>query len=101
MYVRALFDADDVLSMLRTVQSVVTHLEKFPRDRAIAACLRAQHFGSTSYGAIKNILRQGLDLSPVTSPSPPGPQLAAPRFARSMSELLHHQTAKETDDELN
>jgi hypothetical protein len=35
VYIRALFDADDVLSMLRTVQSVVTHLEKFPRERAI------------------------------------------------------------------
>src|SRR5262249_33516778 len=28
-YVRVLFDVDDVLSMLRTVQAVVTHLEKF------------------------------------------------------------------------
>ncbi len=26
-YVRATFDADDVLSQLRTVQAVVTHLE--------------------------------------------------------------------------
>jgi len=50
-------DSDDVLSTLRTVQSVVTHLEKFPRERAIAACTRAQHFGSLSYGAIKSILR--------------------------------------------
>lgn len=102
-YVRVLFDADDVLSMLRTVQAVVTHLEKFPRERAVAACLRAQHFGALSYGAIKTILRQGLDLEPL-SPAPattPTPQLASPRFARSMSELLHHITKKETDDELN
>jgi hypothetical protein len=102
-YVRALFDVDDVLSMLRAVQAVVTHLEKFPRERAIAACLRAQHFGALSYGAIKTILRQGLDLEPLspTTATTPAPQLASPRFARSMSELLHHITKKETDDELN
>jgi transposase len=100
-YVRALFDVDDVLSMLRAVQATVTHLEKFPRDRAVGACLRAQHYGSRSYGAIKNILRQGLDLEPLpTTTTPPAPQLASPRFARSMSELLHH-TKKENDDELN
>ena len=45
-YVRAIFDSDDVLSMLRAVQATVTHLEKFPASRAVAACLRAQHFGS-------------------------------------------------------
>jgi len=101
-YVRALFDADDVLSMLRAVQAVVTHLEKFPRERAVAACLRAQHFGALSYGAIKTILRQGLDLEPLSpTATTPAPQLASPRFARSMSELLHHMTKKETDDELN
>jgi transposase len=100
-YVRALFEADDVLSMLRAVQAVVTHLEKFPRERAVAACLRAQHFGALSYGAIKTILRQGLDLEPLsTAPTTPTPQLSSPRFARSMGELLHHIT-KETDDELN
>jgi hypothetical protein len=100
--VRALFDADDVLSMLRAVQAVVTHLEKFPRERAVAACLRAQHFGALSYGAIKTILRQGLDLEPLSSTATtPAPQLESPRFARSMSELLHHMTKKETDDELN
>lgn len=103
VYIRALFDADDVLSMLRTVQSVVTHLEKFPRERAINACVRAQHFGATSFGAIKNILRQGLDLQPLPSTSATqAPQLPAPRFARSMSELLHNRNnKKENDDELN
>ena len=100
---RVLFDVDDVLSMLRSVQAVVTHLEKFPRERAVAACLRAQHFGAHSYGAIKSILRQGLDLEPLSPAlaTTPTPQLASPRFARSMSELLHHITKKETDDEHN
>jgi len=87
-YARAIFDLDEALSMLRTVQSVVTHLEKFPVERAIAACLRAHHFGSYTYGVIKNILRQGLDLQPVASTPTSGP-LPTPRFARPIGELLH------------
>jgi transposase len=92
-YVRAVFDSDDVLSMLRTVQSTVTHLERFPRERAVAACARATHYGSTSYGAIKNILRQGLDLQPLPTPAT-GAALTNPRFARSIGELLHRPTKK-------
>jgi hypothetical protein len=59
--------------------------------------VRAQHYGARSYGAIKNILRQGLDLQPVASSSTT--PLAQPRFARSVSELIH--TKKENKNELN
>jgi hypothetical protein len=90
-YVRAVFDLDDTLNMLRTVQAIVTHLEKFPVERAVAACLRAHHFGSYTYSVIKNILRQGLDLQPVASTPTSGP-LPAPRFARPIGELLHPAT---------
>jgi len=38
-YIREVFDADDVLSMLRTVQAMVSHLETFPPQRARAACV--------------------------------------------------------------
>jgi hypothetical protein len=86
-YARAIFDSDDVLSMLRTVQAIVTHLEKFPAARAAAACTRAQHYGSYQYRTIKNILRDGLDLTPLATPT--SGALVAPRFARSVSELLH------------
>jgi transposase len=89
-YIRAVFDSDDVLSMLRTVQAVVTHLEKFPVERAIAACLRAHHYGSYQYRTIKNILRDGLDLQPV-APTPPRAALVAPRFARPIGELFHRR----------
>lgn len=58
-YVRAVFDSDDVLSMLRTVQAIVVHLETFPVERATAACKRASAYGSYEYRAIKNILRDG------------------------------------------
>ena len=97
-YVRELFAVDEVLNMLRVVQSTVTHLEKFPRERAVAACERAQHFGVRSYGAIKNILRQGLDLQPLSSASTSAP-LTQPRFARDISELIH--TKKEKKNEFN
>jgi transposase len=81
-YVRAIFDSDDVLSQLRAVQAVVTHLETFPVERARAACRRAEHFGCYGYGTLKNILRQGLDMLPLSEAPPPAPALTPPRFAR-------------------
>jgi transposase len=96
-YIREVFDSDDVLSMLRTVQAIVTHLEKFPATRATAACRRAQHFGSYHYRTIKNILRDGLDLTPFATTTTT--TLEAPRFARPVSELLHR--SKDKDHEHN
>ena len=92
-YMREVFDSDDVLSMLRTVQAMVTHLEKFPATRATAACLRAQHFGSYQYRTLKNILRDGLDLTPLATTTTRS-TLEAPRFARSVGELLHRTKDK-------
>lgn len=89
--VEAIFGADDVLSHLRRVQAVVTHLEGFPKSRARAAALRALHFGSLEYRAIKNILAKGLDLQPL----PDGHSRAwsqGSRFARRPQEaLLFHK----------
>jgi transposase len=87
--VRAVFDQDEVLSMLRTVQAIVTHLERFPSQRAEAASARALHFGNLTYGGIKDVLRRALDLQPL----PPAPtalpaSLPTPRFARSPVELV-------------
>jgi hypothetical protein len=88
--VREVFDSDDVLYMLRTVQAIVTHLERFPRERAEAACRRASHFGTYSYKGVKNILVRALDLEPL----PAGAALVSSpqesfRYARSAAELLH------------
>ena len=87
VYIRAVFDSDDVLSMLRTVQAMVAHLEKFPVERAIATCLRASHHGSYLYKTIKNILRDGLDLKPLVKPT--SAPLESPRFARPIGDLFH------------
>ncbi len=88
-YVREVFDADDVLLQLRSVQSIVTHLETFPIERAVAACRRASYFGCHGYGALKNILRKGLDLEPLPSVMVPNADPSErPRFARNAQELL-------------
>jgi hypothetical protein len=84
-YVEAIFASDDVLSQLRKVQAIVTHLERFPVERARAACLRAEHFGSYGYAALKNILRLGLDLAPLPEEAPRTASVAQPRFARPAS----------------
>lgn len=96
-YVREVFDSDDVLDQLRTVQAMVSHLADFPPERTKAACLRASFYGSYSYGALKAILRKGLDFEPlptlaavVLADTEPG----APRFARNVRELLENRTEK-------
>jgi hypothetical protein len=80
--VQQLFDSDEVLSQLRQVQAIVTHLEKFPTERAEAACRRASFYGSLSYRAIKNILLQGLDLEPLPTMVQQSLWQDGPRFAR-------------------
>lgn len=83
-FVRVIFDADDVLSQLRAVQAVVTHLETFPQERARAACVRAAHFGSYGYRAVKNILKKALDLEPIPALEPDSSPSVG-RFARLAS----------------
>ena len=96
-YVREVFDHDDVLHQLHTVQSIVRHLETFPVERAAAACRRASFYGSFSYSALKNILRKGLDLEPLPSALVSSSIWAyRPRFARNVQELLDF--TKETID---
>lgn len=88
-YVHAIFESDDVLLQLRTVQQVVRHLEQFPRQRAQRASARALHYSAFKYGALKTILRQGLDLQPLPVSEPVSPPLSKPRFARSSSEIVN------------
>lgn len=84
-YVREVFDSDDVLSMLRPVQAMVTHLATFPHERAVRACQRARYFGNYSYGGLKRILRDGLDYEPLPHEiAPTFGALEQPRFARQL-----------------
>lgn len=86
-FVKEVFDADDVLSQLRKVQAIVTHLEKFPPERAAAACQRASFYGAKSYQAIRDILRRGLDLQPLPETPAPSAPAWTPRFARDTRAL--------------
>lgn len=89
-YIREVFDSDDVLDQLRTVQAMVSHLADFPPARAKAACMRASFYGSFKYGALKAILRKGLDFEPLPNTVAVATQPSAtPRFARNVRELLH------------
>ena len=85
-YVQQVFEQDDVLSQLRTVQSIISHLEKFPPERAQAACRRASHFGNYSYRGIRDILRKALDQEQIESGNQEA--LKQPRFARSIEDFL-------------
>ena len=95
-FVREVFDSDDVLSQLRQVQAIVTHLEGFPVHRARAACQRASFYGSTTYQAIKNILKKALDLEPLPSVTPQQAWADEPRFARPVD---HWSSSKEGSHE--
>ena len=82
-YVREVFAADDVVSQLRAVQAIVTHLEDFPAERAAAACKRAQKYGNYTYRGVKEILRKALDMDAAAAAGPEHGRLVEPRFARN------------------
>jgi hypothetical protein len=88
--VRAVFDSDDVLRMLRPVQAIVTHFERFPRERAEGASRRASYFGTFSYQGVTNILVRAPDLEslPAGAASTGSPQESF-RYARRAAELLY------------
>jgi hypothetical protein len=89
-WVREVFASDDVLSQLRVVQQAVPFLETLPPVRARGACIRARFFASYSVGAIKAVVRKGLDQVPPPSVVLPTGALDTPRFARDIRELLAH-----------
>lgn len=91
-YVREVFDSDDVLDQLRTVQAIVKHLAEYPPERAKAACVRASFYGSYKYGALKAILRKGLDMLPLPTLTTSQTTVVSPRFARNVRELLQDNT---------
>jgi transposase len=99
LYVKEIFDSDEVLSQLRPVQAIVTHLERHPVGRAEGASRRARFFGSYSYQSLKNILVRALDLEPLPAAvAAPSSREESFRFARSAAELLQRW---ETEDEPN
>jgi transposase len=97
-FVREVLQSDDVLSKLRDVQAIVTHLETFPRSRADAAVRRASAYGNLSYQGIRRILRDALDLLPLPDEQTTRyGRLTSPRFARSGTD--YHTTTREVPHE--
>ncbi|MDH5647297.1 MAG: IS21 family transposase [Candidatus Heimdallarchaeota archaeon] len=88
-YVTEVFESDDVLYQLRTVQAIVGLLEMYPQHRARGAARRAHFYGVMTYGGLKRILVNALDLEPLpTAVEPASGTLDEPRFARDIPELL-------------
>lgn len=95
-----MFATEDALNPLRTVQAVVTLLEKHPQERANNTAKRARRFGVHTYRGVAEILRKALDfleLPPdLPFPTPPPPN---PRFARDVGKML--TTKKDTRNAWN
>lgn len=91
LLVEEVFADDDVLMKLPAAQAIVSHLANFPSERAGAAAKRARHFGSRSYVALRNILRQGLDLEPVVPESR--------RWSKGSRFARHPHDSEENDQE--
>jgi hypothetical protein len=88
-YVVHVFGSDEVISKLRVVQSIVTLLETFPRERAIAACKRARYYGSHTYAGIRDMLRDGLDFEPLPNAPSAAPKAARPVFSRASPPMVN------------
>ncbi len=92
-FVKDVFASNDVVYQLRAVQAIVTHLETYPPERAIAAARRARFYGNHSYQGIKRILTQALDLEPLPTALVDGPGTTGRfRFARNIAELVSSRT---------
>jgi len=88
---REVLASDNELSLLSTVQAMVTHLRRFPVERARKACQRASRFGNYSYVGLRDLLARGLDFEPLPGDSDvlPG-ALTTAVHARDLGELLGH-----------
>ena len=88
-YVREILDSDDVLCHLRQVQTIVMHLEEFPRERAEAASRRAGFYANYKPLGVKRILARGLDAMPLPIPIPLTQGAPSnPRHARNIQQML-------------
>ena len=97
---REVLASDRELSLLSTVQAMVLHLRGFPTHRACRACLRASHFGSYNFPALRDLLAKGLDFEALPSDSDALPgALVTAVHARDLAELAgHHRSGTEASD---
>jgi DNA replication protein DnaC/transposase len=104
-YVREIFAAEDVLSQLRTVQAIVTHLEPFPLARVRAACARARFYTATTpiAACATSSARASIgnrSRAPSSRRRAPGRARALPARPRSSSPCAARRTPMSATDEL-
>jgi hypothetical protein len=71
---------------LRSAGHVVRLAQTYSAVRLEQACMRARHFGETTYPGIKRILDAGLDAAPLHDPDPATP--AAYVFVRQVTDFV-------------
>ena len=77
------------MERLRAAQGVLGLLRRYEPARLEAACARALYFACPFYGAVKRILKSGLDQTPLLLPiAPAQPYGDKARFARDANALF-------------
>jgi transposase len=80
---------DRIVERLRAAQGVLGLLRRYESTRLEAACARALYFACPFYGAVKRILKSGLDQAPLLLPiAPEQPYADKARFARDANTLF-------------
>ena len=79
---------DRVQDRLRSVQSLLRLKKRVGAHRLEKACLRAIHYGDTSYRRVKSILEARLDEEPLEPTSEKVVELAPYQFARPTSDFF-------------
>ena len=81
--------SDRIVERLRAAQGVLGLLRRYEAARLEAACARALYFACPFYGAIKRILKSGLDQAPLLlAIAPQQPYAANARYARDAAALF-------------
>jgi len=84
---------DRIVERLRAAQGVLGLLRGYEAARLEAACARALYFACPFYGAVKRILKSGLDQAPLLLPiAPEQPYADKARFARDAHALFGPDT---------
>ena len=81
--------SDRIVERLRAAQALLGLLRRYEPARLEAACARALYFACPFYGAVKRILKSGLDQAPLLLPiSSEQPYAHTARFTRDAAALF-------------
>jgi transposase len=80
---------EEAIRNLRSAQNIIRLKKKFGTQRLEAACSRAVHYGSYTYGSVKNILERELDKQETAVPVHEKQLSSA--YARGIDELINKE----------